>query len=107
MPKDLRAAVHLRAGGRCDLLGCQLGTEWHAHHRQLRSRRGPDTLANLVALCADCHRWVHAHPKHATLIGFMVPSWDDPETSPAFVHGRGWAWPSTRWTPLNEGDDPR
>lgn len=104
MPKGVRAAVYARAGGRCDRCRTPVpADEWQAHHRMLRSRGGRDTLANLVALCLTCHEWVHAHPRHATLHGLMVASWEDPAALPVHLHGRTWAWPWDRWTPI-EGE---
>ena len=29
------------------------------HHKEFRSRSGPDSEDNLITLCADCHRSVH------------------------------------------------
>ncbi|HEU5032716.1 MAG TPA: HNH endonuclease signature motif containing protein [Spirillospora sp.] len=85
----LRAAVHTRSGGRCeagvvdkcrDRRGdfARLGGH-QAHHRKLRSRGGPDEVANLVAVCGYCHDWIHRHPRKATELGLIVPSWADPE----------------------------
>lgn len=91
MDPDLRHAVFVRAGGRCERCRCPLPADaWEAHHRQLRSRGGPDTMANLVALCRDCHHDVHAHPAAATASGFMVPSWADPATTPTHLHHTRW-----------------
>ena len=45
------------------------------HHR--RGRSVPDVHqhcpCNLLALCATCHEWAHAHPKSARRGGFLVP----------------------------------
>jgi len=99
MDRSLRHQVYVRAVGRCEFCGVPLpGDAWDAHHRQLRSRGGPDSLPNLVALCRTHHRWVHEHPAAATAVGFMVPSWADPDTTPLHLHGRRWVLPGERYT---------
>jgi 5-methylcytosine-specific restriction endonuclease McrA len=45
----------------------------HAHHIAPRSRR-PDLKfdrQNGITLCADCHSWVHEHPREATALGLL------------------------------------
>jgi hypothetical protein len=42
------------------------------HHR-MRRREGLHGYENLVGLCSDDHRWVHANPKQATAEGFIIP----------------------------------
>jgi 5-methylcytosine-specific restriction endonuclease McrA len=45
----------------------------HAHHIAPRSRR-PDlkfSMDNGMTVCADCHLWIHSHPKEATAAGFL------------------------------------
>lgn len=91
MDGELRHAVWVRAGGHCDLCGVGLPSDrWEAHHRQLRSRGGPDSHANLACLCPFCHGWVHANPARATALGFMLPATSDPEAAPFML--RGWHW---------------
>jgi 5-methylcytosine-specific restriction endonuclease McrA len=62
-----RRELYQRAGGRCECTmsvcshhpaGVRCGRElvagyWEAHHR---SREGGDTLSNLIAMCATCHK---------------------------------------------------
>lgn len=86
----LRAEVHRRAGGRCELCAQQLGHVWEAHHRKLRSRGGQDSVCNLVALCPTCHRRCHSHNLWATEQGFIVSSYDDPATVPVALHLDRW-----------------
>jgi hypothetical protein len=87
---DLRALVRRRANGCCELCGDHLGPDWHAHHRQLRSRGGKDTAVNLVALCSFDHRKVHSHPAWSSEMGWMVSAYDDPATVAVAVLGRTW-----------------
>jgi hypothetical protein len=62
-----KEALYQRAGGRCECTmrvcdhhragtRCQHGLAagyWDAHHRVAG---GPDTLGNLIAMCATCHK---------------------------------------------------
>lgn len=69
--KATREALRKRAGGRCECTmkvcshvgRCKtrlIGSKWHAHHR---SRTGPDTLGNLIALCVPCHKNTRTYGK--------------------------------------------
>jgi hypothetical protein len=56
------------------------------HHRQPKGMGGTSNeevafgLANLISLCRECHSFVHANPLEAYKTGYLVHSWDDPET---------------------------
>ena len=69
------------------------------HHRQLRSRGGKHSPANLVGLTGSGttgeHGWVHANPGHASVLGYMVPAHADPEEVPIYrlnAYGTGYGW---------------
>ncbi|WP_017791901.1 hypothetical protein [Leucobacter salsicius] len=69
------------------------------HHRQLRSRGGKHAPSNLVTLTGSGttgeHGWVHANPAIATVLGYMVNSWDEPAEIPIFrvaPYGPGYGW---------------
>lgn len=70
----LREVVLARAGHRCERCGegIRLAT-FECHHRRLRSQGGRDVVENLVAVCPDDHRWIHAHPTQARADGWIVP----------------------------------
>ena len=65
--QETRSELYSRAGGRCECTmrvcdhhragaRCPRGLVapyWDAHHR---SAGGPDTLGNLIAMCATCHK---------------------------------------------------
>lgn len=63
--EETRKALYSRAGGRCECTmmvcdhrgrRCSRGLSpgyWDAHHR---AAGGPDTLGNLIAMCATCHK---------------------------------------------------
>lgn len=105
MPQDLREAVKARARGLCDCCGERLPDVWDAHHRQLRSRGGKDTLENLVALKHGHHMRLHDNPADATGRGLMVQSWEDPARVAILRHGRAWALPTgDTWTPAHQRD---
>lgn len=82
----LRALVKARAGSHCECCANSLGAVWECHHRKLRSRGGQDSAANLLALCRECHRRIHGHPRWATEHGFMVTVNDDPRDMPVSVY---------------------
>ena len=63
---DVKAWVLRQAGGRCELCGCDApfmrtdGTPYlELHHAVQLAEGGADTVENAVALCANCHRWLH------------------------------------------------
>lgn len=73
IPSNARAAVKVRARGRCERCGIPITAgEWH--HR--RSRSVTDVHqhcpCNGVWLCTTCHTWAHAHPVEARRSGFIV-----------------------------------
>lgn len=63
--EETKKALYQRAGGRCEctMINCDHGDRrcsrslsvgyWDAHHR---TAGGPDTLSNLTAMCATCHK---------------------------------------------------
>jgi hypothetical protein len=63
--EETKKALYQRAGGRCECTmkicdhggnRCNRGLSpgyWEAHHRVAG---GPDTLSNLIAMCATCHK---------------------------------------------------
>jgi hypothetical protein len=63
IPQDLRERVFRRDGGRCvacgvvlDRSGADATRGYDCGHLQDRSAGGPNTMTNLVALCAVCNR---------------------------------------------------
>ena len=76
-----RTATIYRAKGRCERCGRD-GSE--VHHRQGRGGSNPHTLANLVLLCPECHRHVHARPSESYATGWLVyrNGTDDPAGVP-------------------------
>lgn len=81
-----RRVILERDGSRCvRCLRAVEGAPASIHHRKLR-RHGDHSAANGIVLCGTgttgCHGWVHAHPELAYAHGWMVHSWDDPESVP-------------------------
>ena len=56
--QELRLDVLRRDGWRCQFCGSMTNLE--VHHKIYRSQEGPDTLDNLITLCAKCHNTLHA-----------------------------------------------
>jgi 5-methylcytosine-specific restriction endonuclease McrA len=87
-----REAVHERDEGLCVV--CGRGGLIHLHHRRpvrAGGSRAPEVhaAANLVSVCAGCHRRIHARPAWARDAGLLLPAGADPEAVPVRVHGRG------------------
>ena len=77
--------VNERDGGLCVKCGSE-ATD--CHHRMPKGMGGtsdPDRnygLANIISLCAGCHRYVHSHPVESYDSGLLVRSWDNPADCP-------------------------
>jgi 5-methylcytosine-specific restriction endonuclease McrA len=82
-----REQVRARDWDRC--VRCGSSRDLHVHHRILRSQGGPDSYANLITLCAQCHGWVHAHPAQSYSRGYLLKSGWEPAQS-AVTH---FCWP--------------
>jgi 5-methylcytosine-specific restriction endonuclease McrA len=54
----LHQEILKRDGWRCQACGSLRGLE--VHHIRRRSQLGDDSDGNLITLCSDCHRAVHA-----------------------------------------------
>lgn len=67
------------ADGWCEALvpNCCTGVAVHVHHRLRRSQGGTDRLGNLLAVCAACHGWIHAHVAESQARGWLVRSGKD------------------------------
>lgn len=48
--------------------------EHHPHHLWLQGQGGPDEPWNLIELCANHHRWVHAEVRHSRQLGLLCRS---------------------------------
>ena len=74
VPPKIREAVERRSGGYCEA-ACNGNCSRQAapmHHRLPRSAGGPHTEANLLHLCDNCHRYIHAHPGYSYEQGWLV-----------------------------------
>ncbi len=59
IPPGLRRQVLARDGHRCQAPGCRATRFLEVHHRDPRRRGGRNSAANLITLCAACHRLLH------------------------------------------------
>jgi len=88
IPDDVRERLFVRTQGRCEApaiaaaRGCDLHGQCfrtaHDPHHLLRSRDGgPDTLDNLLAVCRQCHAWIHDDLPRAARYGLAAPVYAD------------------------------
>lgn len=98
----LREAVYGRSLGMDDLSGDWVAFDgaWSPHHRRLKSRGGPDSLANLLLLSDRSHRAVHASPAWSYARGFLIPNGFSPDGYAVFRRC-GWYLPGDVWTPVH------
>lgn len=74
--KTMRAGLAERSEGLCERPGCGRWIPYgieneNVHHVLLRSKGGKDELENLLAVCRDCHSWIHNNPKAAKAEGVL------------------------------------
>lgn len=88
---DATNALLRRSGGRCERRGCDLYRTGIERHHRIRRRDGGDRLANLLALCPDCHAHITRHPAEARENGWIVTAHAaDPTTVPVLIAGTWW-----------------
>lgn len=98
VPDEVRQAVMLRNGGRCEVgfPGVCTGRAEEFHHRQSRSAsRNPHTVGNGCAACHACHdHLTHHSPQAGRDVGAVVSRhyMGDPAHMPMKVPGRGWVY---------------
>jgi hypothetical protein len=69
----VRAEVSARSKGRCEIQHPRCtGKATQMHHRLMRSQGGRHTAENLLDLCAEGHRYVHAHPNLSYEVGWLL-----------------------------------
>ena len=87
--RDIRPALNERCNGECERCGFPLDIQddgtyvFDVHHRKQRSVGGKDVLENSLAVHHSCHvlhrKSIHEDVQQATVDGFLVASWADPE----------------------------
>ena len=87
--KKVVEIVAARAGNYCEACGGLAHESMALHHRKLKSRGGKDAVSNLMYVHHECHNLgtesIHLRPAFAADKGWMVSSWDDPETTPMIL----------------------
>lgn len=70
-----REAIRTRCADRCEAMATVrcTGRYEQAHHRAGRGGSDPHRPDNLLAVCAPCHAWIHAHPADAFKHGWSRP----------------------------------
>lgn len=53
--KNLRAALWVAAGGKCQICGCELPKNWHADHIEAWAKTGFTNVHEMQALCPACN----------------------------------------------------
>ena len=53
--KKLRAALWIKAAGKCQVCGCELPWPWHADHIDAWVRTGVTNVHDMQALCPTCY----------------------------------------------------
>lgn len=53
--KKLRAALWIKAKGKCQLCGCELPWPWHADHIDAWIKTGVTNVHDMQALCPPCN----------------------------------------------------
>lgn len=79
IPPEVRAEVRARSGGRCEATGIHhrcMGWAMQMHHRLPRGLGGKHTAANLLDVCDNAHRVIHANPAISYEIGYLRHSWE-------------------------------
>ena len=95
MDKSVRELVWKRCRGYCEKCGTSINSvDWAFHHRKLRSQGGKDSASNGLALHNFCHNIakgsVHQNPKDSAEKGYIVKSWESPETKPLLRPNGSW-----------------
>lgn len=72
VPEKVAARVLARAQTMCEFMipGVCTGMGVHLHHRKISGRE--HRVSNMVLVCMECHRYVHAHPAEAYGQGWLV-----------------------------------
>lgn len=93
-PPTVRRLILARADGRCEVCGCWTD-HLELHHRRYRSRGGPGTVENGLALCGwgnhtGCHGTAHSGALAGSW-GMSLSSWQDETAEPFWSDYRA-AW---------------
>jgi 5-methylcytosine-specific restriction enzyme A len=92
--------VMIRACWRCEICGQEIGgsgAQYEVHHRRARAMGGtlrPDTnsTANLLLLCADCHRQVESRRAEALRNGWLVHQYALPACVAVLITRDRWCY---------------
>lgn len=72
--EKMRPVIKLRANGYCEAQVRGVCGNWgaHVHHRKMRSHGGTNDADNLLLVCYQCHRYIHANPAISYRQGWLV-----------------------------------
>jgi 5-methylcytosine-specific restriction endonuclease McrA len=75
VPKAILKAIEERSGGYCERMfnerRCPESALPQPHHIKPRSQGGKHEISNLMAVCFECHIWIHANPREAKEQGLL------------------------------------
>lgn len=89
IPTASRQVVSERDLDRCVRCGGRSGA-WHHRRRRRVEDSHTHEACNGILLCITCHAWVHANPKLAREMGWIVSAWDLPPAHPVMTFAYGW-----------------
>ena len=70
--RKARGVVLKRCGERCEARTAKCGgSAEHVHHILRRSQGGGNEPENLLAVCFQCHEWIHGNPRKAANLGLL------------------------------------
>lgn len=64
------ARAHRLCEARLDC--CTVEATNKPHHRKRRTQGGPNSMANLIAVCQPCHTWIHGHTGKSYDLGLLI-----------------------------------
>ncbi len=92
IPAATRAVIRDRDQDSCVRCGIHANAIGASIHHRKRRRDGGHAWSNLVVLCGSgttgCHGWATENPAAARADGVVVPSWDEPATTPILYRGQ-------------------
>jgi hypothetical protein len=81
-PETVKAAIRRRSGNMCEFRSSVCTGKATVFHHRKRRESGDNREVNGLHGCDSCHKYAHAHPVMARLMGWIVYSTLDPADVP-------------------------